>query len=431
LDKAHSLQVSECLARRKQVLTLPRAELLEWAVHAAAQTEPSLHAWVTFAPQACSAAPEPSIFQGIPFGVKDVIDVAGMVTGAGSRSRADAVPCQRDADAVATLRAHGACVAGKTVTTEFAYLDPGPTTNPFDWRHTPGGSSSGSAAAVGAGVVPLAFGTQTAGSVCRPAAYCGAYAFKPTTGSTAPAGVVPFAPSFDTIGIFGLDLELVSNAAMLLTGKSPRDFGSEAMECGSPRIGYLDDAYFTDISPACQDQVTRALQLLSQAGFPVRPVRLGLEFEELRSVHRTIMQHEAFLHHGALLASQPDRIGPNWKGALEAGSAITAQHAMTMHARLALARATIADAMRDIDILLLPPIRTEAPEGIASTGDAGLIVPWTYAAAPLVVMPTGLSASGLPLAVMIAGKAGQDEATALAAACISAVLKKGGLSIDF
>lgn len=417
--------VQACLSRRRQMLALAPEELMAWAVAAQRQTEVALHGWVTFDAQA-STQNQTGPLAGIPIGVKDVIDVAGMPTRAGSRSRNGVGSAERDAEVVARLRSQGAIICGKTATTEFAYLDPCAATNPFNPAHTPGGSSSGSAAVVGAGVVPLALGTQTAGSVCRPAAWCGTYAFKPSTGRTPCAGVEPFAPSFDTVGVFGLDLLLVMRAALATIGESG------TMERGErlPEIAWLDDPYFTDISLECKAQLDRSLLLLSAAGCKVRRVRTGLDFEHLRNVHRSVMQFEAHAHHGALLDNDAERIGRHWKEALQAGAQLNASKAAGALEVLAAARTRIEAAVGDADLVIGSPVRSEAPAGIGSTGDAGLIIPWTYAGTPLAVLPTGLTASAMPLALMLAGRPGQDRQAMQHVLNVSAILRDGGMRID-
>lgn len=427
LADSYSPNVQACLARRRQILNLPSSDLLAWASHAKEQTEAQLHGWAAYEPPEALHGGSRGAFAGIPIGVKDVIDVAGMATRAGSRSRDSALPRQRDAEVVTRLRDQGALVCGKTATTEFAYLDPSHATNPFNPAHTPGGSSSGSAAVVGAGVVPLALGTQTAGSVCRPAAWCGTYAFKPSTGRTPGVGVEPFAPSFDTVGVFGLDLQLVVDAALTIIGVQ---IGVSVSHGMLPSIAVLEDPYFTDISPECKEQLDLTLNVLKAAGCRVTKARAGLDFEHLRNVHRLIMQFEAFSHHRSLLENGMDRIGPHWKGALEAGAKISATTAEEARQQLVIASKRLAESVGDADIVLGPPVRTTAPAGIGSTGDAGLIIPWTYAGNPLVVFPTGLSTAGLPMAVMLAGRRGQDTEAALHALTISAILRDEGMVID-
>jgi aspartyl-tRNA(Asn)/glutamyl-tRNA(Gln) amidotransferase subunit A len=367
-----------------------------------------------------------------PFGVKDVIDVAGFPTRAGSRALEHAPICRQDALAVSRLRAMGLVPIGKTVTTEFAYVDPAETGNPFDHRRTPGGSSSGSAAAVGAGQVPLALGTQTAGSVCRPAAFCGTYAFKPSTGRTPAEGLTPFAPSFDTIGTMGLRLDWTIAAALTILGD---DIAAGRSLVPSPtasplRIGICSDSYFTAIAQGAQAELDRGASILAEAGHSIHPIRIGLEFPTLRIVHRRIMQHEAHRAHGALLSSRPDLLGPAWRGALIEGSRIADLDYRADLLLIAQARRTILEAIDSVDCVLLPPAYDEAPEGLSTTGDAGLIIPWTYARTPLMVLPTGLSPRGLPLAVMVAGKPDDDRGAAAMGLAIAGLLEANGMSID-
>lgn len=419
--------VHTCLERRRQMLARARADLLTWTNRASQETEAVLQGWVRFYPehtQEADAASGP--LAGVPVGVKDVIDVAGMPTRAGSRTRDDTAPSTRDAEVVARLRGLGARICGKTATTEFAYLDPCAATNPFNPAHTPGGSSSGSAALVGAGVVPLALGTQTAGSVCRPAAWCGTYAFKPSTGRTPRAGVEPFAPSFDTVGVFGLDLPLVIQAALATIDEA------RSVRCASrlPSVVWLKDAYFEDLSRDCRAQRDRALALLRVAGCRVRAIDTGLDYEYLRGVHRSVMQYEAFASHGSLLDTHAGHIGAHWKGLLQTGAGLSSADAVAALQTLAAARDRIETAVDEHDLVLIPPVRTAAPAGIGSTGDAGLIIPWTYAGNPLTVLPVGLSDAGLPLAVMLAGRRGSDHAAAQDALTVSTILHGGGMVID-
>lgn len=408
------------------MLELEPDDLMSWAARAYSETESVLRGWASFDERADSNRNGGGPLSGIPVGVKDVIDVAGMPTRAGSRAREEQLPVERDAEVVARLREKGALICGKTATTEFAYLDPSNATNPFNAAHTPGGSSSGSAAVVGAGVVPLALGTQTAGSVCRPAAWCGTYAFKPSTGSTPSAGVEPFAPSFDTVGVFGLDLVQVIHAARAIIGEDDPVQTSKRM----PSVVWLEDQYFTDVSPECLQHVERARALLAAAGCDIRPVRTGLDFAALRDVHRIVMQYEAYVHHGALLDTAADRIGPHWKGALELGSKRSVDEVTGAMTTLTEARSKMEAAIGEADLVLGPPVRTAAPEGINSTGDAGLIIPWTYAGVPITVLPTGLSTTGLPLAVMLTGRRGQDRKAMADSLAVSSILRGGGLRIE-
>jgi aspartyl-tRNA(Asn)/glutamyl-tRNA(Gln) amidotransferase subunit A len=417
------MQFRSCLARRQRLLTSPQAEWARLAVEHQTGTEALLRAWASFD---VPAGLPPG---AIPLGVKDVIDARGFPTRAGSRSRNESAAADADAEVVRRLRARGIVPVGKTATTEFAYLDPAATTNPFSSAHTPGGSSSGSAAAVGAGVVPLALGTQTAGSVCRPAAFCGTYAFKPGTGATPPPGVVPFAPTFDTVGIFGLDPELVASASLAMLGMeraiSPQPRASLA-------IGVLEDEYYLDISEDCRAAFESACRALRDDGHNLVAVRLGWQFELLRQEHRCVMQHEAWSDHHALLEDEPaPLLGPHWRAALEAGRALDRRRVESARESLTRAKRVALEAIAGLDFVVMPPARSTAPAGIASTGDAGLIVPWTFIGSPLAVLPVGLSGvTGLPTAVMLAGHPGHDPAAILGLRQVADVLRARGLVID-
>ena len=403
------------------------ADQLLWHAYGAVRdTEPGLQAWACVDRDASGQVPEDGPLRGYPVGVKDVIDVRGLPTRAGSASLADAAAATTDATAVSRLRNAGAIILGKTATTEFAYLDPCASTNPFNPAHTPGGSSSGSAAAVGAGVVPIALGTQTAGSVCRPAAFCGTYAFKPSTGRTPVGGVTPFAPSFDTIGVLALDMALACCTALTMLGERQ---APAARAVDSLVIGYLEDDYYTAISPACRQALDHTLGILSAAGATLRPMRLGVNFERLRVDHRSVMHREAYLHHGYLL-NAADRLGPHWASALRKGALIDQERYTTSKTALAADVRQALERLRDVDTMLLPPVRETAPRGLGQTGDAGLIIPWTCIGSPLAVLPVGLGEDGLPLAVMLAGQPGDDARFAGSATLIAQTLVSASMSID-
>lgn len=437
----------QCLARRRALLDTAANRLIAHARTASQQTHDTLRAWVeppdfdalqasARSSAAATARGLAGALSGVPVGIKDVIDAAGMPTRAGSQSRASAPPADRNAVVVQQLVDQGAIVAGKTATTEFAYLDPPPTTNPFNPAHTPGGSSSGSAAIVGAGVVPLALGTQTAGSVCRPAAFCGTFAYKPSTGRTAPEGVTPFAMSFDTVGVMGLDVDLVLTAGELLIGPPasarhrPAAAGNDAAKISGLRIGLIDDPYYRTVTADCQQQLDRVQELLMDAGSRFDAITLGLDFIELRAMHRLMMHVEAHRAHPRLLEDFGTVLRPHWKSALERGAATSDTDYRRATEALRNARTAMLAKLQEFDLVLVPPVFGPAPRSIEATGDAGLIVPWTYLGSPLVVMPTALSADGLPLAVMFAGLPGSDAATIGACRAIGALLRQQGAVID-
>lgn len=368
---------------------------------------------------------------GMVVGVKDVIDVAGFATRAGSRARADAPPAQADATVVERLRRAGCIVIGKTKTTEFAYTDPTDTANPHNLDHTPGGSSSGSAAAVAAGSADLTLGTQTVGSVCRPAAYCGVSAFKPSTGAMPATGVTPFSRSFDTIGFMSRDIRLSVAAARCCASRdrAARADDGSAVWAGwtNLRVGLLADPYYA-ADPEMTSALAVAKNLLAENGATLREFEAGCDFQAMRDQQRIVFCYEAARAHPDLL-SEPDLLGPNWRGALEAGRKTSEAEYVAARDRLAEAKVRLAETWSSADIMLLPPARTVAPEGLQSTGDAALIAPWTIAGSPLAVLPVGKNAKGLPTAVMIAGRPWMDGQAARIAIALQDALWAAGFGL--
>jgi aspartyl-tRNA(Asn)/glutamyl-tRNA(Gln) amidotransferase subunit A len=389
-------------------------------------TEPRVRAWQqvdeTGALKAAKALSErhgeipDGPLRGITVGIKDVIDVAGLPTKAGSKARANAGPATADAKVVERLRLAGVIVLGKVKTTEFAYTDPTDTANPANLAHTPGGSSSGSAAAIAAGSADLTLGTQTVGSVCRPAAYCGVAAFKPSIGATPLAGVAPLAPSFDTVGFFARDIRLAIAAYQCCTAQPvlPQSRASSPSRNEGRwkgiRVGTISDAYYE--TDAEMGAALRAVEtILKRGGAELVVLATGTDFQAMREHQRTMMFFEAARAHGALL-DEAELLGPNWRAGLEQGVRTSDLQYCAARDSLADARNQLAAAWCDEDFMLLPPTRSPAPEGLHSTGDAGLIVPWTIAGSPLAVLPVGRTQLALPTAVMIAGKPWTDGRTA-------------------
>ena len=398
------------------------------------ETDHTIRAWQTIDEERAlnHAASLPAVrtegndlsLRGLVVGVKDVIDVAGMATRAGSAARASVGLSEADATVVERLRRAGAIILGKTKTTEFAYTDPADTANPADPRHTPGGSSSGSAAAVAVGTADLALGTQTVGSVCRPAAYCGVAAFKPSTGSTASRGVVPLARSFDTVGFLAKDIRLAVQAFICCSGGAPltgSGWKSTFTSWSTLRIGLISDAFYLDCDPDVAAALERARRTLERLGAATVEIKTHVDYEAMRERHRVMMLREAAIVHGHLL-ERSELLGPNWRAALQRGVTISERDYWGARDYLAEAKNKLAAACTPVDFLLLPPTRTPAPRGLHSTGDAGFILPWTVFGGPLSVLPLGLARNGLPTAVMIAGKPWTDVATGLFAADLQSEL---------
>jgi aspartyl-tRNA(Asn)/glutamyl-tRNA(Gln) amidotransferase subunit A len=342
---------------------------------------------------------------GIPFAVKDVIDVQGLPTRAGSRARAAAPPATADATVVAHLRAAGAVLLGKVHTTEFAYFTgPPPTRNPHDLSRTPGGSSAGSAAAVASGMVPLAIGTQTAGSVNRPAAYCGIGCFKPSTLGVPGTGVVPFAPSFDTAGGFA---SRASGAALVAAAFAPAHLRMDGTSPGSDlvRVALLRDPLIERLAERC---VAAAMDGLAgrfrDAGLAVEEIASPVPLDALREAHRVVLLAEVGRTHRGL---PRDLIDARLAADLDAGLAIPdGQYHAALRELVSLGHAF----WRALDgrFALMPAATGPAPAGMA-TGDPSLVIPATALGGPIAGLPAGTDPeTGMPLGAMLMAAPGED-----------------------
>ncbi|MFB6106104.1 MAG: amidase [Halobacteriaceae archaeon] len=332
---------------------------------------------------------------GVPVGVKDIVDVRGLLTRAGS----DVPPTEltgEEASVVRRLREAGAVPMAKTVTTEFAYMAPGPTRNPHALAHTPGGSSSGSAAGVAAGLFPLAIGSQTGGSVLRPAAFCGVVGFKPTYDRIPTDGVVPAAPSLDTLGTFTQDVAGARLAASVLCDDwEPRD----PADVASPVLGVPADAYLALTSETAQERFERHVDALEESGYDVRRTDLFADPERASESHQTLMRAEMALAHESWYAAHGDDYRPETAAWIAAGreesvGALAAARAFAEDLR-AHVRETAAAA--GVDCWVSPAAPGPAPEGLDDTGSSTMNRLWTYAGLPAVSVPAGTTDAGLPV----------------------------------
>lgn len=342
---------------------------------------------------------------GVLLGVKDIFHVAGLPTRAGSRVPAE-VLAGEEAESVARLRAAGAIVVGKTVTTEFAYFAPGPTRNPADLTRTPGGSSSGSAAAVAAGLCDLALGTQTIGSIGRPAAFCGVVGYKPSYERISRAGVIPLAPSLDHVGLFARDVDGITRAAaVLVDGWRPGVTARRISRLGIPR-----GPYFDALSPAGGAHFAGLCIELETLGFEILDVDVMPDFAAIAERHRRLVACEAAEVHADWFARFGAGYAAKTAELLQAGRAVGRDEAAAARAgRLAL-RSELEAAMHraGIDLWLSPPAVGPAPSGLDSTGDPVMNLPWTHSGLPSLVIPAGTTAL-LPMGAQLAGRFGADE----------------------
>lgn len=354
-----------------------------------------LHAWVHVDYAAANAATPAGPLAGMPFGVKDVIEVSGMPTRYGLAGGVESAPL--DAWCVAALRAAGAVPVGKTQTTALAFRDPAPTVNPHHREHTPGGSSAGSSAAVGAGHVAFALGTQTVGSTVRPACYCGVVGYKPTYGTIPAQGVAPQAPSFDTVGIIAGNAEIAARVASVFIA------GLDTEPGAPPRIGYAPGTFGERFEPEVLAALQAAADAAAAAGANLETVQLPAIIEEAIAPHWTICSYEA---HAVLKPLQAQGFPPLLDAFITAGPQTSREAYREALDHRARTRPQIAALLAQYDVVLLG-CANPAP-GLESTGDTTPLMPWTYWGAPSLSLPVARSAQGLPIGVQLVAAPGND-----------------------
>jgi Asp-tRNA(Asn)/Glu-tRNA(Gln) amidotransferase A subunit family amidase len=356
--------------------------------------------------------------RGLPIGVKDIYDTADLPTQYGSAIYAGHRP-KADAAMVALIRRAGGVVIGKTVSTEFASLQPAGTRNPHNLAHTPGGSSSGSAAAVAAGMVPIALGSQTGGSVIRPAAYCGVVGFKPSFRLMPTIGMKCFSWSLDTVGLFAAGVADAAFAAALISGRDLRIDGTEPT---APRIALVRSQSWPEASASMQDAIARAAHAAEAAGAKVTEVELPLILETATQAHGTIQDHEAYRALADEIDRHRDRLGPILREQLDQAAAITPAAYDDARRLARQARRALVDFMEGIDVLLTPSAPGAAPHGLGSTGKPTFNRLWTLLGTPCINVPGLLDSAGLPLGVQIVGRFARDRLALEAAAFLQRAL---------
>jgi amidase len=342
---------------------------------------------------------------GVPIAVKDLIDTADMPTGYGSPIYEGHRPAA-DAACVALARAAGAVVLGKTVTTEFACFTPGKTTNPKNPAHTPGGSSSGSAAAVVDGMVPLAFGTQTAGSVIRPASYCGCVGYKPSFGVIPRAGVKPLADSLDTIGVMARTVEDAAFFTGVLTERPAlRDV---SMPATAPRFGVYRTPMWGEAEPSTIAALDRARAALERAGAWIAEIVVPPEHQGLTVAQETVMGFELVRALAYERLAHSAELSPRLAQQLDQGLTVGADAYDAAIAETKAAHARLDGFFGPCDAMLVPAAPGEAPPGLGYTGNPVFNRMWTLLGVPCVTMPAVWGDSGLPTGVQLVGRVGDD-----------------------
>ncbi len=386
--------------------------LLEACLDRIQRLDGRLHAWVRVEEERAreqaeqlgeelrSGKPPRSLLHGIPLGVKDVIDVISIPTEAGSPLRRGQTALA-DAPVVARLRRAGAVFIGKTITTEFACFDPSPTRNPWNEAHTPGGSSSGSAAAVAAGMCYAALGTQTGGSITRPAAYCGVCGMKPTFGRLSLQGIVPVTFHLDHVGPFA---RTVADLALIWSVLSEEELATSPAAGAPPRIGVLREFFEERADAAMREALRDALARFEAAGATVAECRLPDNFVEVHSMHRRIMAVEAAEYHRPAYAAHGKHYGANVSALIEEGLSFTAVDYAAALKFQSMFRHEAMEMLSGFDALVTPAAPTPAPASLATTGDPAFNSPWSLTGLPTVSLPCGLAPDGLPCAAQLIGR---------------------------
>ncbi|CAM9512739.1 unnamed protein product [Heterosigma akashiwo] len=344
---------------------------------------------------------------GIPFGVKDIFHADGFCTQAGSRLPSELLTGP-EAETVALLKQAGALMMGKTVTTEFAYVGPGPTRNPHNLEHTPGGSSSGSAAAVAAGLCPLALGSQTVGSIIRPASFCGTVGFKPTFGRISSLGVIPSSISLDHIGFFTQDVAGAIEAAAVLCADWDE---TSVCDNGLPILGVPAGPYLEKASPEGLEHFQATQEKLKQAGYEIRVVQALPDFDEVFTLHNNLVASEVAIFHEYWFGQYGDLYHPQTAALIERGRQISLESANACRAKREQLRSELLILMAEhgVSAWIAPSSVGPAPVGLESTGNPVMNSPWTYSGLPAISVPSGLAKNGLPIGLQIVSCWQQDE----------------------
>lgn len=352
---------------------------------------------------------------GVPVGIKDIIDTGDMPTEDGTPLHAGRTP-DRDATVVSMLRQAGAVILGKTVTTECAYFHPGKTRNPHNPEHTPGGSSSGSAAAVAAGMVPLALGSQTNGSTIRPASFCGVYGFKPTHGLVPRGGVLKLSRALDHVGLFARTLEDIALLAEQLCGADPRDpdtrpraripFVATAAEEAplAPRFAFVRGPAWDRVEKETDEAFAELCESLGEA---VQPLDLPLPPDVLQW-HRTLMEAEMAASFDLEWERGREKLSEPLRALLERGRAVSALDYQRALARVPLLNDDLREVFDHVDAIITPAAPGAAPKGLAATGDPSFCSLWTLCGMPAISLPLMQAANGLPIGVQLVGRRDDD-----------------------
>ena len=420
MPQIHELSAAE-LARQIRQRTITPVEVAQSFLERMDALEPQLEAWVRVDRETVLADAQQrqeelesgaatGLLHGVPIGIKDIYHIAGIPTTAGSKVYAGYVP-DETAVTIDLLRNAGAVILGKTVTTEFACLDPSHTKNPWNPAHTPGGSSSGSAVSVAVRMCPVAMGSQTIGSVLRPASYNGVTGFKPTYGRVSRRGVVPVSWSLDTVGWMGRTVEDMALLLQVMAGPDEQDpvasrlpagdYLSDLESSGPPRIGLITSFFMEESDQETQKQTRAVLERLSSAGASVVELTLHESFNTAFQDQMIIMGAEAAAFHKPMYEKQAQDYRPKLREMLRQGlatDATTYSKALERRLRFSADMRLLAE---QADVLLTPSTPTAPLADLTNTGDTRFQGPWTSCGLPTITLPTGLAESGLPVGIQL------------------------------
>jgi Asp-tRNA(Asn)/Glu-tRNA(Gln) amidotransferase A subunit family amidase len=421
------------------------AELVADCLKRVEEVDPKIQAWAFLDPEhamkQARAADEHRRFgrdigplHGVPVGIKDVFDTTDMPTEFGSPYWAGRTP-RDDAAAVARLRAAGAVIFGKTVTTEYAFQHPGKTTNPHDPARTPGGSSSGSAAAVAAHMVPGAVGTQTGGSTIRPAAFCGIVGFKPTHGLIPRTGALQTSRTLDHVGAFARSVEDVALLTEVMAGFDAEDPDTRPLARGPyagvatsepplpPRFAFVRTAAWKHIDPVMSEAFD---ELVAALGERAVTVDLGQSFEKTLDLHRVVVDVEMahYLHRDYEQAGV--QLSAVLRGTIERGRAVPAVEYMRAVSAIATLNESLGEVFNEYDALLTPSAPGPAPLGLESTGSSVFCATWSYLGTPSITLPLMASEEGMPMGVQLVGRRDNDARLLRTANWLVKTLGRGG-----
>lgn len=425
----NTLSLSQA-AQQIQSGQLSPVELLNACFERIKNLDDQIKAWVTIhhdnvlkAAQAAQDEIEQGTYRGplhgIPIGIKDIIYTKGVQTQGGSKFLENFVP-ETDATVVTRLKDAGAIILGKTATTEYASFDPAETCNPYNFAHTPGGSSSGSAAAVAASMCPAALGSQTGGSISRPAAYCGLVGFKPTYGRVSVHGVLPLSFSLDHIGPLTRSVEDAALVFQTIAGFDPCDplcSNKEVPDCieavktpleKPPRIGLIRSYFEDHANDAMRGATELAIEAFKAGHAEVREIVLPKSFKNVHNKHRLIMYAEGAAYHAERYEKNANKFGPNIRELIQEGLLLPAVAYADARKHQLTFRSALRSVFNNVDILITPATPAPAPKGLLSTGDPAFNAPWSHSGLPTIVLPVTLS-DGLPCGIQLIGPEWRED----------------------